>query len=163
MKKFIIALTLGLSGYAPFAHAVGIGDFLGNLMGRSGTQGRGITIDETLVKMSAQMNKKMPKTVDKETRLDRVSAEPGHHFIYHYTLTSLRSADINTGEFPKAIKPQLRTRLCESPEMQNFLKNGVTISYLYRSSDGHPIGGVKFPPNECDSKALASGQSQPQQ
>lgn len=160
MKKVIIALSLGLSAAAPLTHAAGMADFLGNLMGRSGTTGRGITVDETLVKMSAQMNKKMPQTVDKETRLDRVSAEPGHHFIYHYTLTGLRSADINTGEFPKAIKPQLKARLCESTEMQNFLKNGVTISYLYRSSDGHPVGGVKFAPNECEPKALASGQQQ---
>lgn len=160
MKKIIIAFVLGFTGLIPMAHAISFGDLLGNLMGRSGSQGRGISVDETLVKMSAQMNKKLPATVDKETRLDRVSAEPGHHFIYHYTLTGLRSADINTGEFPKAIKPQLKSRLCESSEMQNFLKNGVTISYVYRSSDGHPIGGVKFAPNECDTKALASGQAQ---
>jgi len=157
MKRIITALALGLSVFVPIAHAAGFGDFLGNLMGRSGSGGQGITVDETLVRMSAQMNKKMPMTIDKETRLDRVSAEPGHHFIYHYTLTGLRSADINTGEFPKAIKPQLKTRLCESTEMQNFLKNGVTISYLYRSSDGHPIGGIKFAPNECETKSLASG------
>jgi hypothetical protein len=155
-----MALALCFTGMMQTAQAVGIGDFFGNLMGRSGSQGRGITVDETLVKMSVQMNKKMPMTVDKETRLDRVSAEPGQHFIYHYTLTGLRSADINTGEFPKALKPQLKSRLCESAEMQNFLRNGVTISYMYRSSDGRPIGGIKFAPNECDTKTLASGQNQ---
>ncbi len=161
MKKFIFVLTLSVAGIAPsMTHAAGLADFLGNLMGRTGSQGRAITVDETLLKMSTQMNKKMPMTVDKETRLDRVSAEPGNHFIYHYTLTGMRSADINTGEFPKAIKPQLKTRLCESTEMQNFLKNGVTISYLYKSSDGYPVGGVKFAPNECESRALASGQVQ---
>jgi hypothetical protein len=163
MRNFIIALMMAFAGMAQTAYAVSMGDFFGNLMGRSGSQGRGITVDETLVKMSTQMNKKMPMVIDKETRLDRVSAEPGHHFIYHYTLTGMRSADINTGEFPKAIKPQLKTRLCDSAEMRNFLKNGVTISYLYRSSDGHPVGGIKFAPDECDAKALASGQTPPQQ
>jgi hypothetical protein len=159
MKKVVIALMVSFAGATQPVQAASMADFLGNLMGRSGAQGREITVDDTLLKMSSHMNKKMPMVIDKETRLDRVSAEPGRHFIYHYTLTSMRSADINTGEFPKAIKPQLRARLCESGEMQNFLKNGVTVSYIYRSSDGHPIGGVKFAPNECDSKALASQQT----
>jgi hypothetical protein len=159
MRTLLLVLSLGVAGVTA-AQAAGMGDFLGGLMGRAGTQGRGITVDETLSKLSAQMNRKMPMTVDRETRLDRVTAEPGHHFIYHYTLTGLRSADINTGEFPKVIKPQLRQRLCESAEMQNFLKNGVTISYLYRSMDGQPVGGVKFAPSDCETKALASGQQQ---
>jgi hypothetical protein len=162
MIKFTVALVCVFVGMD--VQAAGMGDFFGRLMTHSGSQGRGITIDETLIKMSAQMNKKTPMTIDKDTRLDRVSAEPGHHFTYHYTLTAFRAKDINTADFPKLIKPQLKTRLCEATEMQNFLKNGVTVSYLYRSSDGQSIGGATFAPNECDTaRTLASGQPQRQQ
>jgi hypothetical protein len=161
MIKFIVVLACIFASMG--VPAADMGDFFGKLMGHPGARGRGITIDETLIKMSAQMNKKTPMTVDKDTRLDRVSAEPGHHFTYHYTLTALRAKDINAADFPKLIKPQLKSRLCESREMQNFLKNGVTLSYQYHSSDGQPVGGATFAPNECDTRTLASSEPQPQQ
>lgn len=135
------------------AQAAGIGNIFGALMGRSGSPGQETTVDEALVKVSSQINKKMPILVDNETRLDRVSAEPGPQFIYHYTLLSVSSKDVNSEEFYKLAKPQLKSRLCGNTEMQSFLKSGVSISYMYRGSDGRAIGGVKFAPSECGYKS----------
>lgn len=135
------------------AQAVGVGNLFGALMGQSGTQGHEKSIDEALAKVSAQINKKTPMLVDKDTRLDKVSAEPGQQLKYHYTLLGVRNGDVNTAEFSKTIKPQLKTRLCENTEMQKFLKNGVSISYLYRTNDGRAIGGAEFAPKDCGYKA----------
>ncbi|MDB5763196.1 MAG: hypothetical protein JWQ21_2191 [Herminiimonas sp.] len=151
MIKFIIAImfcSVSLS-----VQALEIGNIFGALAGRSGSMGHDRSIDEALVKVSTQMNRKMPMIIDQDTRLDRVSAEPGHHFTYHYTLLSMRSKDVNTADFQKMIRPQLKRKLCESIEMQNFLKSGVTVSYLYKDSDGHAIGGVEFAPSECGYKS----------
>lgn len=131
------------------AQAAGIGEVFGALMGKHGTVESASGVDDVLVKLSAKMNANLPAPVDSDTRLDQVTAAPGQHLIYHYTLVNFTSDDIATDDFDKMIKPRLKTRLCESAEMRNFLKNGVTISYLYKGKDGKPIGGAKFEPREC--------------
>ena len=145
-------LFVALISSSLLAHAAGIGNVFGVLLGQSGALESDNAIDDVLVKVSAQMNKKLPIAVDGETRLDSVSAVPGQHFIYHYTLVALNSADVSAESFQTVIKPQLKSRLCESAEMQNFLRNGVTISYLYKGKDGQPIGSAKFEPSECGYK-----------
>jgi hypothetical protein len=147
MVRFAVAAAFLLIG--AHAQAAGVGDVFGALMGRSAAMGNEASLDEALAKVAAQMNRKMPITVDKETRLDSISAEPGARLIYHYTLTGMRSTDINPVEFNKAVRPRLKSRLCSDPEMQNFLKNGVTVSYLYRGSDGGAVGRTEFAPSTC--------------
>jgi hypothetical protein len=133
------------------AHAAGpgFGNVFGAMAARTGGMGGERGIDEALVKVSNQMNRKMPMEIDASTRLDKVSSEPGHKLVYHYTLLKASSADIKTVQFATLIKPSLTTRVCGSPEMQGFLKNGVTITYLYRGSDGKPMGGTDVKQLDC--------------
>ncbi len=151
MIKLIFAIAFFSINFS--VQAASIGNIFGALMGRSSSPELETTVDEALVSVSSQINKNMPVLVDKETRLDRVSAEPGQQFIYHYTLLSISKKDISSDEFYKLIKPQLKSRLCGSTEMQKFLKSGVTVSYLYRGSDGHALGGVTFVPSDCGYKS----------
>src|SRR3979411_3198865 len=125
MIKLIFATVFLVIGFE--AQAAGLGDIFGAhifganvfgaLIGRSGSLGHEASVDDALAKVSAQMNKKMPIAVDQDTRLDRVSAEPGQHFTYHYTLVSVPSSNVDQANFNTLIKPQLKTRLCESVEM----------------------------------------------
>lgn len=131
------------------ANAAGIGNLFGVLMGKSGVSEADAAVDNVLIKVSAQMNKTLPVAVDNDTRLDSVSAVPGQHFIYHYTLVALNGNDVNADSFHDLVRPQLKSRLCDSSEMQKFLRNGVTISYLYKGKDGQPIGSAKFAPSDC--------------
>jgi hypothetical protein len=91
-------LSMNLSAYAASA-----GDLLGALMGKSSRQGHGASVDETLENISTQMNRKMPLMVDAETRLDRVSAEPGQQLKYHYTLITVRASDVDTADFHRQL------------------------------------------------------------
>ena len=150
MRKVI--LVLAIFSLSSLSHAAGMGNFFGALMGKSSALESETSVDNVLVKVSTQINRKLPMAVDKDTRLDSVSAVPGRHFIYHYTLVALNGRDVGVGDFDKLVKPQLKSRLCESTEMKNFLKNGVTISYLYKGKDNQPIGGAKFAPSECGYK-----------
>lgn len=134
------------------AQAAGIGNIFGVLMGKSGAIESETRVDNVLANASAQMNEKLPMIVDRDTRLDKVSTDSGRHFIYHYTLVSVQSSDFDADAFHRIVRPQLKERLCNSAEMKNFLKNGVTISYLYSSMDGHPVGDAKFTPRECGYK-----------
>lgn len=144
-----LLILLILFSFSAVSHASGMGNIFGSLMGRSGSVESETGVDNVLVKAASQINKKLPMNVDENTRLDSVSAVPGRQFIYHYTLVTLNSTDVSADKFDSVVKPQLKNRLCESADMQNFLKNGVTISYLYKGKDGQPIGGAKFAPSEC--------------
>lgn len=147
-----LVFTIALIFFSLHVHAAGIGNIFGALVSKS-ELGQEPNVDQALIKVTARMNKKMPMAVDKDTRLDKVTAEPGQQLVYHYTLISVSSSDINAAEFQRLARPQLKTRLCSSTEMQNFLKSGVTVSYLYRGNDGRGIGGVKFAPSECGYKS----------
>lgn len=150
MLKPLLFAVLITSSF--LVHGAGIGNLFGVLIGQSGALESDNEIDNVLAKVSAQINKKLPIKVDDDTRLDSVSAVPGQHFMYHYTLVALNGSDVSTDSFETVVKPQLKRRLCDSAEMQNFLKNGVTISYLYKGKDGQPIGSAKFEPSECGYK-----------
>lgn len=131
------------------AQAVGIGELFGALMGQSGMTKGKANVDQALVGLAAQFNKKTPAMVDQHTRLDKVSAEPGAHLTYHYTLIGMRNAELERADFQAKMRQQLKSRLCSSAEMQNFLKSGVNISYRYKTSDGGPIADFSFSPSDC--------------
>jgi hypothetical protein len=143
------------------AQAAGFGDFFGAFAGKfdsygTGHEGQEKLLDAVLVRVSTYMNKRMPEAIDQDTRLDRVSAEPGSHFSYHYTLLKSESADIDRAKFDSMIRPQLKSRLCNSTQIRSFFGHGVTVSYLYRSKDGVPVGGAEFAPNSCDGAKVAT-------
>lgn len=151
MTRIVIAASLLL--YALNAQALSFGEFFGALMGQSGTvRGKG-NVDQTLAGLSEQFNRKTPVMVDKETQLDRVTAEPGARLVYHYTVIGVSSTEVNPAGFQEKLKPQVKARLCSSAEMQRFLKNGVNISYRYKGRDGVPIGSFDFSPSDCRNAA----------
>jgi len=153
MRKIIGATAAML--IAVTANAVGVGDMFGAFAGRfdsygSGREGQAKQLDDVLLKVSEYMNKRMPEAIDTETRLDRVSAEPGAHFSYHYTLLASNSSEIDKTSFAATIRSQLKSKLCDSAQIRSFFNHGVTVGYLYQGKDGLPIAGADFAPNSCD-------------
>lgn len=144
-----IFLLAGLLAFGLPAQALGFGELFGALMGQSGATKGKADVDQALAGLSAQFNKKTPLRVDKHTRLDKVTAEPGSHLIYHYTLIGMRNAEVDRAGFREKMRPQLKSRLCSSAEMQNFLKSGVHISYRYKAADGGSIADFTFAPSDC--------------
>ena len=129
------------------ARAVGLGNLFGAMLGQSGGQNRGG--DETLVKMSDKMNRTMPQTVDTDTRLDKVSAEPGNQIAYHYTMLKVRSKDIDTASFYKTFRPTLQKRVCAADELKLFFRNRITVAFAYQGVDGADVGKLTFSPKDC--------------
>lgn len=153
MRRFAGALMLMLCTLS--AHAGGFGDLFGAFAGRfdsygAGREGQAKQLDDVLVKMCETMNKRMPETIDQDTRLDRVSAEPGPHFSYHYTLVAANSTDVDKASFANMIKVRVEGKLCDSTQVRSFFNHGISVSYMYRGKDGLPIGGVDFATNSCD-------------
>ena len=116
----------------------------------SGRDGQAKQLDDVLVKVSEYMNKRMPEAIDPNTRLDRVSAEPGPHFSYHYTLLGRNSIDVDKTTFASVIRTQLKHKLCDSKQIRSFFNHGMSVAYMYRGDDGLPVGGAEFAPNSCN-------------
>lgn len=151
MKIRILAIFLACAA-GSLAHAgpfSDMGTMMGGMTGAWNDNRSGRNLDQTLENVSAYLNRDVPITLDSDTRLDRVTAEPGRRLSYHYTLTSLQAKDIRRADFQKTIRGPIQARLCESTEMRGFLKRGVTISYYYRASDGQPLGLTRFTASDC--------------
>jgi len=153
MRKLFVVSCLGL--YALSAQAGGIGDLFGAFAGRFDTYGAGHDgqtkqLEDALSKVSEYMNKRMPELIDPDTRLDRVSSEPGPHFSYHYTLLSSNSGDIDKTGFISHKRSELQDSMCQSTQIRSFLSHGITVAYKYRGKDGGVVGSTEFAPNACD-------------
>lgn len=124
-----------------------IGGAVGNAVGKS--SGQRMTVDEALVKVGDQVNKQLPMTVDRDTRLDSTQAGPGRAFSYHYTLVTAQANEIDKTEFHRAMSSRLLNSVCSNPDMQIFFKNGVIVSYSYRGRDYHHVTKVVITPRDC--------------
>ncbi len=111
-----------------------------------------VTVDQALQKVAIKMNQQLPAQVDKETRLDKLTAEAGKQLSYHYTLTALTSSEVSSTRFKSVMAPLLKKRLCASDEMKGFLRNGVNIVYVYRAIDVQPVASFKYSPSDCGYK-----------
>ena len=143
---FGVAFSAGL-GLSSNAEAAGVGGWFSSMLGQSG--GENMNVDETLRKMSEKMNRKMPQAIDKDTRLDKVSADSGHQFSYHYTMLNVPGKDVSATSFYKTFKPALQKRVCAAEDLKMFFRNRITVAYAYQGMDGKDIGKLAFSPKDC--------------
>jgi hypothetical protein len=106
-------------------------------------------IENELQKMADIFNKKLPKTIDQDTRLDYVSAGPGARVTYNNTLTGYTSGELNNTQVMQSMQKILKNGLCSNVEMQVFFKHGVTIRYAYQTSDGVFTAPIDITPKDC--------------
>ena len=142
-----LAVFCVMLGTGAAVQAAGFGGLFNSLVGQAGNEA--INLDETLVRISQKMNRNMPQAVDVDTRLEKVSAEPGQEFAYHYTLLKLQSNEIDTASFYLAFRPTLQKRVCAAEDLKIFFRNKITVAYAYRGKDGEDIGKLTFSPKDC--------------
>ncbi|MBV5267837.1 MAG: hypothetical protein JZU67_04915 [Burkholderiaceae bacterium] len=128
-----------------------IGGVAGHAIGKSSSQR--LTIDDAIVKMASEVNKQLPMTVDRDTRLDSVSPGVGRQFTYNYTFVNSRSQEFDRAAWYREASPLLRNRFCTNSDMEVFFKNGVSVSYSYQGKDGGHVGKVTISPSDCGYKS----------
>lgn len=105
--------------------------------------------DKFLTEMAAETNKGLPKNIDKETRLDSITTGPGLRYTNNYTMVYPSASYIDKEYFFQLTRSQLKTAFCQKPDMQFFLKNGVTVCFSYHASDGSLIANIDIAPKDC--------------
>ena len=132
----------------------GIAGSIGRRAARSGAEiafsgSKGKVTPDVLQQMAEELNSGLPMMVDKETRLDRVSAGPDKKVTYHYTLITLASSDVTPQQLRSAMDDKAKNYVCTTEDMRGFRENGVVVSYSYRGKDGGVIGDISVYPRDC--------------
>ncbi len=98
----------------------------------------------------SKMNERMPMTVDRDTRGDRVSSGPGNKLTFHYSLTRLRISDFDRNEMIAGLRKQLIEGYKNQPDSKFFKENNVTIDYSYVDVDGVHFATISIAPEDVD-------------
>lgn len=104
------------------------------------------------------INPQLPKMIDSETRLDRVSVGPGARAVYHYTLINYSSKDIDSDRLNKNYRPVVLKNVCSDKDMGASLKFGGIYVYAYSGNDGVEITRFEIDKKECNTLIRTEGE-----
>ena len=106
--------------------------------------------DEKWLKQTAdELNKSLPKIADPGIRWDSVTPGPGIKLNYSYTLMNQPAGQVDIEQFNAKTQSRLRTAVCTRPGMLELVKNGVTLAYIYRGSDGRFVSQIEVVRQQC--------------
>jgi hypothetical protein len=103
---------------------------------------RPVLATRNLNTLVANANADLPKMLDADTRLDRLSGS-SEGVVYH--LTVMREADF--AHILPRLEAQTRTTYCE--RMDGVVNDGFSAEWRYSTQDGQPLGSVKHQPSDC--------------
>lgn len=106
------------------------------------------SVDRALELTAAEMNKRAPMMVDPQTRLDKTSTAPNKTLVYHYTLVSLRKADLKQDDLVSKLRPGIIANYKTNAQMKTLRDNNVTLEYQYSDKEGVEV--AKFAVNPKD-------------
>ncbi len=106
------------------------------------------SIDETLAKTADEINKRMPLTIDAETRCDSVTPAPNKTFVYHYTMVNLTKDQVDSTRIADRVRPILTNNYKTVEQMKMLRDNGVILEYRYFDKNGVLSFSVTVDPHD---------------
>jgi len=107
------------------------------------------SIETQMVEAAEKANLTLPRTVDDDTRLDKVEAGPGKIFTYLYTLPNKVAADVDSQQLHAGLLALAKTRLCTNPSTRKMIQNAVTLQLVYRDKNGVEVTRVSLSQSDC--------------
>jgi hypothetical protein len=100
---------------------------------------------------SQDYNKQLPKEIDINMRLEKITVEPDNLLTFHITEISRPSSAINKDTFRTSMTPRIRKDVCEKVNGKPFpfMKDGASIAYSYSGKDGNEITTIIITPDDC--------------
>ena len=147
-KKVLSAL-----GFIGILIAASIGGQIGKEVGKAALRPSQQEVEAKLVegftKTANQYNQRLPMMVDQDTRLDKVTVEPGPRAVYHHTFPKYTSRDIDANWLQTKLRPEVMRKVCASADMKKSLPYGGIYVYAYSGSDGVEITRFEIDRNDC--------------
>ncbi len=97
-------------------------------------------VNETLVKISKEMNRSMPKMMDAETRLDSTSVG-NNKLNYHYTLINIDkdSTYLNFETVKSEMMEKAQSNLDTNPVMKEYRENDIALQYIFKDKNNNNV------------------------
>ena len=105
--------------------------------------------EESLHRLAAEINRRVPVMIDKETELLPAVGAEGL-LTYNYRLVSYSVAQFDATRFAVGAKERVTQGACNRPETRDdLLKNGVTLRYSYYDKDKQHIATIDISSADC--------------
>lgn len=103
---------------------------------------------KALWQIASAINQSTPITVDQETVLVNVVAQPDG-LVYNYVLANYSSSEVDSNLFLENMYPAVVNQVCSHPDLQVFWQNDVSLYYSYSGNDRGFIGRFHISPSNC--------------
>jgi hypothetical protein len=107
------------------------------------------TVERRLAKEVARSAKQFPKQVDKDLRVDKMTAGPDKQLTFHCTLLNYKAKMLDPERFRSGISEKIVKQVCEGKEMQYYLNKEVVVAYAFYGNDALPITTVSVVSSDC--------------
>jgi|CXWL01.1.fsa_nt_gi hypothetical protein len=106
-------------------------------------------INQRLIETANTLNQNLPKTIDDETRLERVVAE-NLALAYHYTLVNQSgAASFDEVSFKENMHPILTRQICDNDQLQATKRHNIGSIFKYYDTAGNFLASISINPRDC--------------
>ena len=105
-------------------------------------------LEKNLNRQAAELNSRLPKMLDENTRFDEVIVE-GKIITYRHTVVNHASNQLNLNTFQSIMHEKLTKEQGPKEEIIGMLENGIEYQYLYFGNDGGLVSAVRISPVTC--------------
>ncbi len=113
------------------------------------TKNEEVDINTRLRQTSEALNRQLPEMVDDEKILEATSGF-NKQFSYYFTLVDYSIDEIDIDAFRSQLRPRHINDVCSSDNLEPFLKEGVTISYVYADKERNEFTTISVSPGDCE-------------
>lgn len=151
----VAASTLRLAAVALVAASLYIGFTIFNALAQREGPGEitSALSSESLAEIAAREGSGTPYLVDKDTRIDRVSAPDDRQLLYEYTLVNVHEASHDMDAVRQAIDVTVRSSImqavCSNAYSVAVLDRGTVFTYRYKDSDGGHVTNLELRRTDC--------------
>jgi hypothetical protein len=100
-----------------------------------------------LLNAARELNSYCPIMIDRDTRVDKVTAMPGKKLICHYTLLNREWDGVDADSVARSIMPQIFNHVRTSPDMVFLREHNVAFVYRYRDMNGRSVLKLSITPD----------------
>ena len=108
---------------------------------------RGPLSEKALAKVTSEINQKLPRMVDPETRLDQIVTGPGKSIVYRYTLVNFAKGEVpDPSRIAKVVRPKVLDRYRSDKDLKRVRESGLVLHHKYFDKYGTFLAGFQVGP-----------------
>lgn len=107
---------------------------------------------ELIAEQLRLVNRSLPRMVDNDTRLDRISIFD-NRILYNFTLIHVDAWKIDINRLEGALTPVVKLGVCENKDTKKILDNDMELVYAYYDKANNPVVTIAVNNQDCNQPA----------